>query len=118
MLEVTELATAKLAEYIEQNNIDSPIRVATVNGCSGPALGLAIDEQKENDATVQAGELNLIIDNELSSVLGTIKIDFIEPTDSGCGCGGGGGFQITSANPLPGSNEGGCGNDCASGCGC
>jgi Fe-S cluster assembly iron-binding protein IscA len=117
MFEVSELATAKLTEYLDQNNLTSAIRVAAMSGCSGPALGLALDEQKENDATVQIGDLNLLIDNDLISILGTVTIDFVEPTESGCGCGGGGGFQVTSTNPLPGSG-GGCGNDCASGCGC
>ncbi len=117
MLEVTELATTKLTEYLEQNNISSPIRVACVDGCSGPALALSLDEKKENDASLQLDNLDLLIDNDLIAALGAVKIDFVEPTESSCGCGGGGGFQVTSTNPLPGS-DGGCGNDCASGCGC
>jgi Fe-S cluster assembly iron-binding protein IscA len=32
MLEVTELAQKNLKEYLEQHNIDSPIRVAVMQG--------------------------------------------------------------------------------------
>ena len=32
MLEVTDLAIAKLKEYMDQNNIDSAIRVALMQG--------------------------------------------------------------------------------------
>ncbi|HIJ78752.1 MAG: Fe-S cluster assembly protein HesB [Desulfobulbaceae bacterium] len=32
MLEVTELAEAKLKAYMEDNNIDSPVRVALMQG--------------------------------------------------------------------------------------
>lgn len=32
MLEVTELATKNLKDYLEQNNIDSPVRVALMQG--------------------------------------------------------------------------------------
>ncbi len=117
MLEITELATLKITEYLQENNLDSNIRVAAMNGCSGPALGLTLDEKKENDAFVQLADLELLIDNDLISVLGSVKIDFTEPEESSCGCGGSGGFQITSTNPLPGSG-GSCDNDCASGCGC
>ncbi len=32
MLEVTDLATKNLKSYLDQNNIDSPIRVAIMQG--------------------------------------------------------------------------------------
>lgn len=32
MLEVTELATKNLKTYLEENNIDSPVRVALMQG--------------------------------------------------------------------------------------
>lgn len=32
MLEVTDLATQKLKAYLEDNNIDSPVRVALMQG--------------------------------------------------------------------------------------
>ncbi len=120
MLELTDAATGKLEEYLNQNNITSAIRIAAMNGCGGLTLGLALDEKKENDAAVEQGGLSLIIDNELLQALEEVKVDFVEPEDSGCGCsggGGGGGFAVTSKNPLPNSG-GGCGNSCASDCGC
>ncbi len=46
MLEVTESAAEELKKYCKQNNIDSPVRVMIVNGCSGLALGLALDQRK------------------------------------------------------------------------
>ncbi len=32
MIEVTELASEKLKAYLEENNLDSPIRVAMMQG--------------------------------------------------------------------------------------
>ena len=118
MLEITVLATEKLSQYIADNNVDSPVRIAMMQGCAGPALGLALDEQKDNDSVMDKDSFKLIVDHDLNEVCGTIKIDFIEPTESGCGCGGGGGFALTTENPLPGAGEAGCGGSCSSGCGC
>ncbi len=117
MLEVTELAALKIQDYLKENNIDSPVRVALMQGCGGMSLGLALDDKKGNDEMVEHNGLQILIDNDLLAQCDDVKIDFIEPTESGCGCGGGGGFSVTSKNPIGG---GGCeSSSCGSnGCGC
>ena len=115
MIEITPLAAEKLSAYLSENNIDSAVRIAAMNGCAGPSLGLALDECKEADHVLADGNITLVIDQGLSRTCGVVKVDYIE---NGCGCGGGGGFSLTSARPLPRAGSG-CGGSCASnGCGC
>ena len=110
MFEVTELATQNLKSYMEQNNIDSALRVAIMGGgWAGPSLGLALDEPKETDAKYEQDGLTFLVDNNLLDTCGAIKIDFI---DSGMRSG----FSISSEKPISG---GGCSSSasCGSGCG-
>ena len=114
MLEVTEAAIANVKEYLRQKNIESSVRITMMSGgCSGPALGLALDKAKENDQTFEQGGVSFLVEKGLSETCGAIKVDFIEP-DSGCGCSGGG-FSISSEKPLP-SAGGGC-SSCGGSCG-
>lgn len=116
MIEITPLAAEKLTAYLTENNIDTAVRIAAMNGCGGPSLGLALDERKEADHVQADGKITLVIDQELSRTCGVVKVDYIEQ-NSGCGGGGGGGFSLTTTNPLP-RTGGGCGGSCASSCGC
>lgn len=114
MLEVTEMAGQKLKEYLTQNNIDSAVRVALMNGCGGPSLGLALDEAKETDASAEREGVRVLIDTGLLTQCGEVRVDYTE--GSGCGCKSG--FSVTASIPLPNSG-GGCGGSCSSGsCGC
>lgn len=110
MLEVTEMAGQKLKKYLAENKIDSAVRVAVMNGCSGPSLGLALDEAKATDATADRDGVQVIIDNDLLGQCGAVRVDFTE--GSGCGCKSG--FSVTASVPLP-SSGGGCGGSCSSG---
>ena len=109
MFEVTESATQNLKSYMEQNNIESALRIAIMSGgWSGPSLGLALDEPKENDEKYEQDGLTFLVDNNLIDTCGTIKVDFI---DAGMRSG----FSISSEKPLGG---GGCSSgECGSGCG-
>ncbi len=112
MLKVTELAGQKLQEYLTQNNLDSAVRVALMNGCGGPSLGLALDEAQAGDVAAECGGVRVIIDNELLTQCGEVRVDYAE----GCGCRSG--FSVTSITPLP-NTGGGCCGSCSSGsCGC
>jgi Fe-S cluster assembly iron-binding protein IscA len=113
MIEITPLAAEKLSAYLSENNIDSAVRIAAMNGCAGPSLGLALDECKEADHVLADGNITLVIDQGLSRTCGAVKVDYIEK-----GGGEGEGFSLTPARPLPRAG-GGCGGSCASnGCGC
>lgn len=112
MLDVTNEASAKLLEYMQDNNIDSALRVfLSSGGCSGPALALALDEQKPTDSSFVLQGLRFLVEENLLTQCGVIKIDFVE-------AGSRSGFSISSTNPLPGG--GGCSSgSCGSkGCGC
>ncbi|MHB8790078.1 MAG: IscA/HesB family protein [Desulfobulbaceae bacterium] len=116
MIEISPLAAEKLTAYLTENNIESAVRIAAMNGCGGPSLGLALDERKDADHVLADGRLILVIDQRLSRTCGVVKVDYRDQT-SGCGCGGGAGFTLTSTSPLPQAG-GGCGGSCASSCGC
>ncbi|XOF33866.1 MAG: IscA/HesB family protein [Candidatus Electrothrix sp. YB6] len=114
MLEVTEAAAKNVKDYLENQNVESAVRITMMSGgCSGPSLGLAIDEVKENDLTFEQDGVNFLVEKRLSDTCGAIKVDFVE-SGSGCGCSGGG-FSISSEKPLP-STGGGC-SSCAGSCG-
>lgn len=107
IFDVTAGAVTKLKEYMEQNNINSSLRVALMQGgCSGPSLGLALDEQKENDRIFENDGLKFLVEQGLLDTCGSIKVEFID-------AGPRSGFGITSKIPLPGG--GGCGGSCGSG---
>ena len=109
--DVTAGAVTKLKEYMEQNNITSALRIALMQGgCSGPSLGLALDEPKDNDRTFENNGLKFLVEKGLLETCGSIKVEFID-------AGPRSGFGITSKIPLPGG--GGCGGSCGSGsCDC
>ena len=108
MLDVTDLAVTKLKEYMDQNNISSAIRVALMQGgWSGPSLGLALDEPKDNDEIVDNNEVKFLVDNDLMKTCGDITVDYTE-------AGYRSGFAITSTIPVGGG--GGCSSgSCSSG---
>ena len=104
---VTDLAVSKLKEYMAQNNIDSALRVALMQGgCSGPSLGLALDEPKDNDTVFENNSLKFLIEKGLLETCGSIQVEYLD-------AGPRSGFGITSAKPLGGG--GGCGGSCSSG---
>ncbi|MCW5201929.1 IscA/HesB family protein [Desulfobulbus sp. US1] len=116
MLEVTETAITNVKEYLREQNIESAVRIVMMSGgCSGPGLGLALDEAKENDLTSEQDGVNFLVEKVLAETCGTITVDFTEASGSGCGCSGGG-FSIKSEKPLSGDDEkSGCGCSCTSG---
>jgi len=106
MFEVTDLAVNNLQAYLDQNKINSAIRIALMQGgCSGPSLGLALDEPKESDKVFDENNLKFLVDEELMQQCGTVKVDFVD-------AGYRSGFSITSTNPL------GSGGSCCSGGSC
>jgi iron-sulfur cluster assembly protein len=110
MLEITDLATEKLKEYLTERKITGPVRVAVMQGCAGASLGLTLDEQRTDDTLVELDGLQVIMDSKLLRECGRTRVDFKTASGSGCGCGGGG-FIVASEIPLP---DNGHGNTCTS----
>jgi iron-sulfur cluster assembly protein len=113
MLDVTAVANEKLVGYMKDNNISSALRVMAIqSGCSGPSLGLALDEEKPLDEVFQQQDLKILIEKTLLQQCGNITIDYIE-------AGSRSGFNISSTIPLPGGGGGCSSGSCGSGgCGC
>lgn len=110
MLEVTESALTNVKDYLDQQKIDSAIRITLMSGgCAGPILNLALDEAKDNDHTFDHDGVSFLVDKGLATTCGAIKVDFIEIKDGGYGCGS---FMVTSEKPLSGGD---CGCSCSSG---
>jgi len=112
MLHVTTEANVKLEEYMTTNNISSALRVALMHGgCSGPSLGLALDDEKPGDTSFEKNNLVFLIEKGLLEQCGAITVDYIDVGQRS-------GFSIQSEKPLPGGggcSSGSCGSQ---GCGC
>lgn len=107
MLEVTPIALEKLTNYLQEHKVDMPIRIAIMGGgCSGAVLGMSLDKADDKDKSFKKETLEFLIEEELLSMCGEVKVDFIESENRS-------GFAVTSANPV--SVEGGCNGSCASG---
>ena len=106
---VTDLAVEKLKDYLAQNNIDSALRIALMQGgWSGPSLGLALDEPKENDKVYENDTLKFLVEESLLTTCGSIKVEYID-------AGPRSGFGITSTNPISGGDGGCSSGSCSSG---
>lgn len=113
MLDVTAQANEKLVEYMTENNINSALRVALMQGgCCGPSLGLALDEKKPLDEQFQFQGLTFLVDKHLLLHCGSISVDYVD-------AGNRSGFSVRSSNPLPAAGGGCSSGSCGSGgCGC
>ena len=104
MIEVTPAALRKIKDYLSQNGIDSGIRVTLLEGgCSGPVLGIVLDDVCDQDRAFDSGGIQFFIHQSLLSECGNVRIDFAKPDsrcDSTCSCGSDGRFEITSERPV------------------
>ena len=104
MFEVTEKAHEMIQKFFEGKDEINPIRIfLSQGGWSGPSLGMALDEPKDDDEVVKDNGFTFLINKELYDQAKPINVDFI---DSGMGQG----FSISSNLQLGG---GGCGSSCA-----
>ena len=110
MFEVTPLAMQNLKDHLNQNRIESAIRVTfSSGGCAGPSLSLALDEAKTNDQTHVQDDVTFLIDKDLMEICGGVTIDF---ENSGCRSG----FKVSSTHPVGRSSSSSSGSSC--GCSC
>jgi len=108
MFEVTTLAIDNLKAYLEQNKVNSAIRVTLMpGGCSGASLALSLDEPNDSDKVFDENGLKFLMEESLLERCGTVKVDFIE-------AGFRSGFSISSANSLGGGScsSGSCSGSC------
>lgn len=104
MLEVTEKANEMIKKFFEDKDEPSPIRIfLSQGGWSGPSLGMALDEPKDDDEIVKDNGFTYLINKELFEQAKPINVDFI---DSGMGQG----FSISSKMQMGGGE---CSTSCA-----
>jgi iron-sulfur cluster assembly protein len=112
MIDITESASEKVRELLEeQGKQDHALRVF-VRGmsCSGPAYGMALDNEPRPDDTVS--ELNgvkVLIDPQSAPYLEGVKVDYVDSLM-------GKGFTVVNPNAQAAAGGGGgCGGGCACG---
>ena len=93
MLTVTDKASEVILDFLKDKKEGAAIRVFVNMGCSGPSLGMALDEAKtEADEVIQAGGTTFVVEKELLNQVKPINIDFITTPQ-------GAGFKLTSSLP-------------------
>ncbi len=107
MFEVTEDALGKIKEYLQQQEQSSPIRVVlSQGGWSGPSLGMALDELKDDDEKFDNDGVTFLVNKDLLEQVKPIKVDFIESPS-------GARFNIISKLTLEKSDGGGTCGSCS-----
>jgi iron-sulfur cluster assembly protein len=102
MLQVTQKANEMISSFLKERGELASIRIFLSGDgcCSGPSLGMALDEPQENDEIIKDNEITYLIEKDLLNQVKPIKIDFI---DSAMGSG----FTIISSL-LKGNSCGSC----------
>ena len=112
MISVTETAAEKINQAIATQDVDGKVLRLGVfpGGCSGGyQYALGFDDESEDDTTVEANGLKVIVKSEdMEKIKGT-EIDYIVSEM-------GEGFRVNNPNPAPEGNKGECGCGSSSSC--
>ena len=105
MFEVTEKASDMIKDFLKDKNEFPPIRLMlSQGGWSGPSLGLALDELKDDDESFGDRGLTFVVEKDFYEKIKPVKVDYVE-TPMGAG------FDISSNMEKPEST---CGSSCSS----
>jgi len=104
MVTVTDKAAEVIKDFLKDKNAALAIRITLSIGWSGPALGMALDEPKNEDEVFEEKGTKYIIDKDIYSQAKPISIDFVNSPQ-------GSGFKLTSS--LSPADSGGCGSSCS-----
>ena len=80
MLEITDEARDKINEVLSEN-AGKYLRITIEAGWGGPRLGLALDELKENEETIQVNSIDLLMSDNVKSSADGNTIDYIQSTE-------------------------------------
>jgi iron-sulfur cluster assembly protein len=108
MIEISETASSKVRELLEESGkTDHALRIF-VRGmsCSGPAYGMALDnEPRDDDSTFEFNGVRILVDPLSAQYVEGAQVDYVDglmgrgftvvnpnfqTQGGGCGCGGGG----------------------------
>lgn len=76
-IEVTPKAKEELKRVLESRKDSKPLRIYIASyGWGGPSFGLALDELKENDISLDADGFKFIIEDYLAENFNSFTIDY------------------------------------------
>lgn len=76
-IELTEMAQEELKKVLDSRKEKKPLRIYIAGyGWGGPSFGLALDELKEGDASVNVGDYTFLIEDYLTESFGSFTIDY------------------------------------------
>ncbi len=112
MIDITETASAKVREILEEQGKQGHALRVFVRGmsCSGPAFGMALDDTTRPDDTIaeQFG-IKIVVDPQSVQYVEGAEIDWVDSLM-------GKGFTINNPNAAKASGGGGgCGGGCSCG---
>ena len=110
MIDITETASAKVREILEeQGKQDHALRLFVKGmSCSGPAYGMALDNEPRPDDTVsEQNGVKILIDPLSAQYLEGVQVDYVDSLM-------GKGFTVVNPNAQA-AGGGGCGGGCACG---
>tara|TARA_B100000214_G_scaffold220091_1_gene160077 strand:- start:1073 stop:1414 length:342 start_codon:yes stop_codon:yes gene_type:complete len=112
MISVTDTAAEKINQAIATQDIEGKtLRLGVFpGGCSGGyQYALGFDDKSDNDMTIEANGLKVLVKNDdMEKVKGT-EIDYVI-TEMGEG------FRVNNPNPVPEGKKGECGCGSSSSC--
>lgn len=97
--EITVKEIKKIMEAQQDQPKNVRIFVAGV-GCSGPTLGLSLDEKQENDLVDETNGVAFIMESALHEQMGDIKVEYMD-----------GGYMVVPVVQQPSACSG-CGGSC------
>ena len=108
MITISEAASTKVRELLEeQGKTDHALRLF-VRGmsCSGPAYGMALDNEPRPDDTVaEVNGVKVLVDPLSAPYLEGAEVDYVDSLM-------GKGFTVVNPNLAQASGGGGCGGGC------
>lgn len=101
-IEIGQETIDEIKKIIEsQSDRPANVRIFVAgHGCSGPSLGLALDELKDSDLVDQVSEVTFVMDKDVHEQMGDVKVEYV-----------GNGYYVSPVNQV----ESGC-SSCGGGC--
>jgi iron-sulfur cluster assembly protein len=103
IFQVTEKADQMIQQFFQEKKEKPVVRVfLSQGGWSGPSLGMALDEPKDDDEIVKNNGVTYLVNKQLLDQVKPITVDFVES-------GWGSGFSISSSlKKADGCGSGSC----------
>lgn len=102
MFQVTDKAIEVIQEILKDKVEEYVIRILmNEGGCAGPYLGMALDEQREDDEVFKEKGITFLINRDLWEVVKPVTVDYVTSRM-------GSGFKVSSSLDDTSPCGGGC----------